>query len=70
MWYLEVDVPAAPAAIQLVRASVNSLEIQWPIILNANQYLLQIQKIEQQQEDQQSNNYLIYNITYKIFIRL
>lgn len=52
MWYLEVEAPAAPTTIQLVRASVNSLEIQWPAIVNADKYILQIQRVEQHSDDQ------------------
>lgn len=29
MWYLETEKPPAPGRVQLVRASVNSLEVCW-----------------------------------------
>jgi hypothetical protein len=47
---LEAEPPAAPAGISLVRASINTLEIQWAPVPNADHYLLQILKMESQQD--------------------
>ena len=50
MWFLEVEPPPAPTSIQLVRASIASLEIQWSPVANAEHYLLQVQKVESEME--------------------
>ncbi|KAL7072380.1 hypothetical protein ACQ4LE_008714 [Meloidogyne hapla] len=50
LWYLEAEPPAAPTAISLVRASINTLEIQWTPVPNADHYLLQILKLESHQD--------------------
>uniref|UniRef100_A0A914L0H2 Fibronectin type-III domain-containing protein n=1 Tax=Meloidogyne incognita TaxID=6306 RepID=A0A914L0H2_MELIC len=49
LWYLEAEPPAAPTAISLIRASINTLEIQWTPVPNADHYLLQILKLESQE---------------------
>lgn len=46
LWQLEVEKPAAPGRVQLVRASTNSLELCWPSVSTADGYLLQIQKYD------------------------
>ncbi|KAF7639872.1 hypothetical protein Mgra_00000792 [Meloidogyne graminicola] len=50
LWYLEIEPPVAPSAISLVRASINTLEIQWTPVPNADHYLLQILKLESHQD--------------------
>jgi host cell factor len=52
---MEVEPPTAPNGIQLVRASVNSLEILWTPVPNADHYILQLQKVEQQSQEEQSS---------------
>ncbi|XP_055536025.1 host cell factor isoform X2 [Wyeomyia smithii] len=47
LWYLEVERPAAASRVQLVRASTHSLELCWPSVPSAAQYILEIQKIPQ-----------------------
>ncbi|CAJ0579472.1 unnamed protein product, partial [Mesorhabditis spiculigera] len=46
MWYLETERPAQTGKVQLVRASLGSLEVCWPSVPNAEAYILQIQKVE------------------------
>ncbi|KAL3118108.1 hypothetical protein niasHT_004369 [Heterodera trifolii] len=48
MFYLETEPPAVPSSIQLVKASVNSLEISWSPSTTADRYVLQIQRAEHQ----------------------
>ncbi|XP_053684256.1 host cell factor isoform X2 [Sabethes cyaneus] len=47
LWYLEVERPAAASRVQLVRASTHSLELCWPSVPSAAQYILEVQKIPQ-----------------------
>lgn len=55
MWFLEVEPPFQyPTNISLVRASTNSLEVQWPSVPNATKYLLQIQKVDPMVDAEQS----------------
>nr|XP_012135197.1 PREDICTED: host cell factor 1 isoform X1 [Megachile rotundata]XP_012135198.1 PREDICTED: host cell factor 1 isoform X1 [Megachile rotundata] len=44
LWYLEVGKPSAPSKLNLVRASLQALEIQWTPVPSAQYYILQIQK--------------------------
>lgn len=46
MWYLEVERPRAPGRVQLVKASTNSLEVNWLPVSSAEGYLLQICKYD------------------------
>ena len=46
MWYLETEKPPPPGRVQLVRTSVNSLEVCWSAVPTAEAYLLQLQKYE------------------------
>ncbi|XP_067855446.1 host cell factor 1-like isoform X2 [Heptranchias perlo] len=46
LWYLETEKPPAPARVQLVRASTNSLEVCWGAVPTADAYLLQLQKYD------------------------
>lgn len=46
LWYLETEVPAAPGRVQLVKPTMNSLEVVWSGVANADAYLLQIQRVE------------------------
>ncbi|KAL3100447.1 hypothetical protein niasHS_001750 [Heterodera schachtii] len=50
MFYLETEPPAVPSSIQLVKASVNSLEISWSPSTTADRYVLQIQRAEHQSD--------------------
>lgn len=56
MWYLETEKPSAPGRVQLVRASVSSLEVCWSAVPTAEAYLLQLQKYDAQakEEEQQA----------------
>jgi host cell factor len=49
LWYLETEKPYRPGKIQLVKASLDSIELNWPSVYNADDYLLQIQVVETQQ---------------------
>lgn len=55
MYYLETEVPPAPGSIQLVRASINGLELSWPQVTTANKYILQLQKYVPETLQQQRN---------------
>lgn len=46
LWYLEVCKPTAPARVQLVRASTQSLEVSWAATPSAQAYILQVQKYD------------------------
>ncbi|XP_057319898.1 host cell factor [Microplitis mediator] len=46
LWFLEVSKPPAPSRVQLVRASTNSLEVNWTPTPSAQYYILQIQKYD------------------------
>ncbi|KAK7864363.1 hypothetical protein R5R35_007928 [Gryllus longicercus] len=46
LWYLEVDVPAQPGRVQLVRASTQSLEVCWGGAPTADTYILQMQRYD------------------------
>lgn len=46
LWYLEVDVPAQPGRVQLVRASTQSLEVCWGGSPTADTYILQMQRYD------------------------
>lgn len=46
LWYLETDVPQAPGKVQLLKPTVNSLEVSWTSSPTAEAYILQIQKVE------------------------
>ncbi|CAJ0931301.1 unnamed protein product, partial [Mesorhabditis belari] len=52
MWYLETARPNQAGKVQLVRATVNSLEVCWAAIPTAEAYLLQVQKIEKGDRDE------------------
>lgn len=58
MWYLETDKPPAPGRVQLVRASVNSLDVCWSAVPTAEAYLLSVQKYEPNahKEDQENQD--------------
>ncbi|XP_058838311.1 host cell factor isoform X2 [Topomyia yanbarensis] len=47
LWYLEVERPTTASRVQLVRASTHSLELCWPSVPSAAQYILEVQKIPQ-----------------------
>lgn len=42
LWYLETEPPSAPTKPALIRANINTLEIYWGQLANADYYLLQI----------------------------
>lgn len=44
LWYLEVDKPAAPSRVSLVKAGTHSLEVNWTGSPSVQTYILQIQK--------------------------
>ncbi|CAH8501252.1 unnamed protein product [Heterobilharzia americana] len=46
LWFLEIDRPAAPTRVQLVRAGTQSLEVTWGSVPTADAYILQIQKYD------------------------
>ncbi|XP_043500735.1 host cell factor isoform X2 [Polistes fuscatus] len=46
LWYLEVNKPLAPTRVQLVRASTQTLEVNWNPTPSAQYYILQIQKYD------------------------
>ncbi|XP_045481426.1 host cell factor 2 [Harmonia axyridis] len=46
LWYLEVDKPAAPNRVSLVKAATHSLEVNWMAMPSGQTYILQIQKYE------------------------
>uniref|UniRef100_A0A914H9Y6 Fibronectin type-III domain-containing protein n=1 Tax=Globodera rostochiensis TaxID=31243 RepID=A0A914H9Y6_GLORO len=54
MVFLETECPAIPSGIQLVKASVNSLEISWTPSPTADRYILQIQRAEHQPESEKA----------------
>lgn len=53
LWYLETERPPAPTRVQLVRAATNTLEICWGQVPTADCYLLQIQRYDVPQNQQQ-----------------
>jgi len=46
LWYLETEVPPAPSRLQLVKPTINSLELSWTGVPTADAYVLQIQRCE------------------------
>ncbi|KYB29558.1 host cell factor 2 isoform X2 [Tribolium castaneum] len=46
MWYLEVDRPAPPSRVSLVKAGTHSLEVNWNGSPSVQMYILQIQKYD------------------------
>lgn len=46
LWYLETEVPPAPGKVQLTKPTTNSLEVNWSAVPTAEQYVLQIQRVE------------------------
>lgn len=46
LWYLEVDKPAAPGRVALVKAGTHSLEVNWQGSPSTQTYILQIQKYD------------------------
>uniref|UniRef100_A0A183BIZ3 Fibronectin type-III domain-containing protein n=1 Tax=Globodera pallida TaxID=36090 RepID=A0A183BIZ3_GLOPA len=54
MFFLETECPTIPSGIQLVKASVNSLEISWTPSPTADRYILQIQRAEHQPESEKA----------------
>ncbi|GAB0092079.1 Host cell factor [Sergentomyia squamirostris] len=46
LWYLEVEVPPPATRVALVRASTQSLEMCWGAVPTAQNYILEIQKVE------------------------
>jgi host cell factor len=46
MWYLEVDRPAPPSRVSLVKAGTHSLEVNWNGSPSIQMYILQIQKYD------------------------
>ncbi|GJQ80362.1 Hcf, partial [Trypoxylus dichotomus] len=46
LWYLEVDKPAAPGRVALVKAGTQSLEVNWTGAPQTQTYILQIQKYD------------------------
>lgn len=50
MWFLETDKPPVPNRVQLIRASTSTLEICWVPVVTADAYLLQIQRLDSNEE--------------------
>ncbi len=46
LWYLETEKPYRPGKMQLVKAGLDSIEVSWSTVYNADDYLLQIQVVE------------------------
>lgn len=42
LWYLEVDKPAAPNRVSLVKAATHSLEVNWMAMPSGQTYILQV----------------------------
>lgn len=42
LWYLEVDKPAAPGRVALVKAGTQSLEVNWTGAPQTQTYILQV----------------------------
>lgn len=55
MLFLETSKPEAPEHLHLVRATMNGVEIQWTASPTANEYLLQIYKVNSVEIEQASN---------------
>jgi host cell factor len=53
LWYLETEKPYKPGKMQLVKAGLDSIEVSWPSVYNADDYLLQIQMVETQAQPAQ-----------------
>jgi host cell factor len=49
LWFLETEAPAAPGKVQLLKQTTNSLEVNWSPVATADVYILQIQKIIENQ---------------------
>lgn len=47
LWYLEVDKPAAPGRVALVKAGTHSLEVNWQGSPSTHTYILQVQLVGQ-----------------------
>lgn len=45
MYFLETSPPSPPEHLQLVRATMSGVEIQWAVVPTATEYLLQIYKV-------------------------
>ncbi|EDV24948.1 uncharacterized protein TRIADDRAFT_2707, partial [Trichoplax adhaerens] len=63
MWYLESEKPKVPSRVQLVRASINSLEVCWSAVRSADSYSLQLQKFKFSTSDGLSNSQRSNNLT-------
>jgi host cell factor len=57
MFFLETSLPLAPDHLQLVRATMNGVEIGWGAVPNANEYLLQIFKVPNVETEQPSESF-------------
>jgi hypothetical protein len=49
LWYLETEAPLTPNRVQLVKATVDSIEIIWTPVATADDYLIQIQPVDSSQ---------------------
>ncbi|XP_064417880.1 host cell factor 2 isoform X1 [Latimeria chalumnae] len=43
MWYLDTEKPPAPSQVELVRSTIDSIQVKWGEVLTAEAYLLQLQ---------------------------
>uniref|UniRef100_A0A0N5AJR7 Host cell factor 1 n=1 Tax=Syphacia muris TaxID=451379 RepID=A0A0N5AJR7_9BILA len=60
MWFLETEKPGPPGKVQLVRATITSLEVCWNAVPTAEAYRLQLYKYEaQQKRDEEGRQTLI-----------
>ncbi|PAA91420.1 hypothetical protein BOX15_Mlig018542g1 [Macrostomum lignano] len=46
LWLLETDAPPVVGRVQLVKANTHSLDVCWPAVATADEYVLQIQKYD------------------------
>jgi hypothetical protein len=49
LWYLETEAPATPGRIQLVKATIDLIEIAWTPVATADDYIIQIQPVDSSQ---------------------
>ncbi|KAJ6222140.1 hypothetical protein RDWZM_000685 [Blomia tropicalis] len=52
LWILETDKPQAPSRVQLVKATTSTFDVMWGHVSAAEQYIVQIQKIDSPQPPQ------------------